>query len=191
MYKTSSNWVFGADGYFIFGNKLKEEASSIFNEILTSDGNIIDENGEFATVLLSERGFYIGGKAGRVIPVFGSNPNSGIMFIIGAGLLQHKIRIENDGNRAPQIIGDYKKGYDKLTNGFASNIFLGYVYFGNNRLLNFFGGIDYTIGWTQCRRDFNFDERITDETRRTDMLYSIRVGWIIPIYRHLQQKFYY
>lgn len=192
MLKFRSNWVIGAEGYFLFGNKLKEEATSIFDAIKTSTGDIIDQNGNFATVLLSERGFYTGGKIGKIFPKpFYVNANSGIFITTGVGLLQHKIRIENDGNRAPQILDDYKKGYDKLTNGLCIKEFIGYMFIGESQVLNFYAGFEFYQAWTMSRRSFDFPTMQQDTQKRIDQLYSFRIGWVIPIYKRMPDKYYY
>jgi len=189
-YKLKSNWVFGFDYTYMFGKNLTDEASTIFDNIKTSDGHIIDKYGQFSAVLLSERGFYTGLKIGKVIPFTKSNLNSGLLISFGMGLLQHKIFIENDGNVTPQIIGDYKKGYDKLTNGLALQQFIGYMYIGKSKLANFFVGVEFTQGFTQSRRDYDFNLMMKDETKRLDLLYSIRVGWIVPFYKREARDFY-
>ncbi|GAB4285134.1 MAG: hypothetical protein Kow0068_10390 [Marinilabiliales bacterium] len=183
--------LFIIEGNFLFGNQLKDEAQNIFQNIETSDGYIIDRQGEYANVILSERGFFIGGRAGRIIPVFKNNTNSGFMFNIGAGLLQHKIRIENDGNRAPQILNDYKKGYDRLTNGFTISEFVGYFHLDKNHITNFYGGIELYQAWTKCRRDFNFDTMEKDDKERLDLLFGIKIGWMIPVYKRMSDGHYY
>ena len=122
FYKTKSNWLFGADGYFMFRDTIKE--GDIFKSIETSDGNIIDGNGIYADIYLQERGCNISGRVGKMFPVWGPNKNSGFVFMAGPGFLLHKIRIENPDNTAPQIKGDYKKGYDRLTDGISVNEFI-------------------------------------------------------------------
>jgi len=189
FYKTKNNWIIGADGFFMFRDTIKE--SGIFNSISTKDGNIIDGNGIYAEIHLYERGFYAGAKGGKLFPVFGPNKNSGIVILCGAGLLQHKIRIENTNNTAPQIKKDYKKGYDRLTNGLAFNEFIGYMYLGNSRLVSFYAGFEFTQAWTQNRRSYNFDMMRPDETKRLDLLSGFKIGWIIPLYKRSPEKYYY
>jgi len=188
LFKTKKNWFIGADGFFIFRDKIKE--TGVLDSISTPDGSIIDGNGNYADVRLYERGFYIGLKLGKMFPVWGPNKNSGIVILCGPGFLQHKIRIENPGNEAPQVDGDYKKGYDRLTNGFALNEFIGYMYLGSRKLINFYAGIDLTQAWTKNRR-FNFDLMDTDNSKRFDILSGITIGWVIPIYRRSPNKYYY
>jgi hypothetical protein len=189
LYKTNKNWFWGADGFFMFRDTIKE--TSIFDSIKNSDGNIIDGNGIFAEVHIYERGFHMGFKGGKLIPVGGPNPNCGIILLGGVGFLQHKIRIENKDNAAPQIIDEYKKGYDRLTNGLALSQFIGYMYLGSSRLINFYAGVEFVEAWTQNRRSYNFDLMGPDNTKRTDLLYTIKVGWIIPLYKRSPDAFYY
>jgi hypothetical protein len=189
LYKTKKNWLIGADGFFMFRDTIKE--TGILDSINNSDGGIIDGNGIYADVRLYERGFYTGIKGGKLFPVWGPNKNSGIIVLIGAGLLQHKIRIENSGNSAPQISGDYRKGYDRLTNGFALSEFVGYMYLGNSRLVSFYAGFELVQAWTKNRRSYNFDLKGPDNTKRFDLLNGFRIGWIIPLYKQTPQKYYY
>jgi len=189
LYKTKKNWLFGVDGFFMFRDTVKE--NGILDSISTNDGSIIDGNGMYADIRLMERGFYTGLKVGKLFPVWGPNKNSGIVVMIGGGLLQHKIRIENTDNTAPQVKGDYKKGYDRLTNGFALSEFVGYMYLGNSRLVSFFGGFEFVQAWTKNRRSYNFDLMGPDNTKRFDMLNGFRVGWVIPLYKQAPQKYYY
>ena len=190
-FKHKTNWIIGAEFTYSFGQNMKEEAYSIFDNIKTSDGNITDKYGQASVILLSERGFYAGVKLGRVIPISKRNLNSGILLTFGLGILQHKIDIQNDGNVTPQIVGDYEKGYDKLTNGLALQQFVGYMYVGKSRLANFYAGMEFTQAFTQSRRDFDFTLMRKDDTKRLDLLSSIRVGWVIPFYKREAKDFYY
>ena len=189
FYKTKNNWIIGADGFFMFRDTIKE--TGIFNSISTKDGNIIDGNGIYAEVHLYERGFYAGIKGGKLFPVFGPNKNSGIVILCGLGLLQHKIRIENPNNTASQIKGDYKKGYDRLTNGLALSEFIGYMFLGNSRLVSFYAGFEFTQALTQNRRSYNFDMMRPDKTKRSDLLSGFKIGWILPLYKRSPEKYYY
>ena len=188
LFKTKKNWIFGADGFFMFRDKIKE--TDILKNISTSDGNIIDGNGLYADYNLYERGYNVGIKVGKIIPFYGPNKNSGITFLCGTGFLQHKIRIENPGNGAYQILGDYKKGYDRLTNGLSFSEFIGYTYLGNKKLLSFFAGFEFTQAFTQNRR-YNFDLMGYDNTKRHDYLSGFKLGWVIPIYKQAPNKYYY
>ena len=187
-FKTKNYWTFGINGSYFFGSNIKE--AGIFDSIISKDGYIIDQNGEFADVRLYERGFTVSVTAGRMFPFKKPNPNSGIEFNVGLGFIQHKIRIETIGNNVPQLTTAYKMGYDRLTNGFLLSENLGYLYLSNNRLLNFYFGFECLQGFTQSRRSYDYDLMKADTQKRLDILYGIKISWILPLYRKAPQEFY-
>lgn len=187
--KTKSNIIFGLEGAFMFGNKVKEP--NLMHGIKTSQGEIIDQQGIYAEIRLFERGFNVMAKGGKLLPLFGPNPNSGLAVIGGLGFLQHKIRLENPENTAPQIKDDYKKGYDRLSNGLATSLFIGYYNMSNSRLLNFFIGGEVMQAWTKNRRTYNFDIMGKDDKLYNDRLFSIKFGWMLPLYKRAPLDYYY
>jgi len=189
QWKTKKNWIFGIDGNFLFSEQVKE--NDILRQISTSQGYVIGQDGLYADVFLYERGFMFSGKAGKIFPVVGPNPNSGLVATLGLGLLQHKIRIEDKGNKAPQVNDDYKKGYDRLTNGLSLTEFLGYINFGSHRLINFMVGFEFTQAFTKNRRSFNFDTMERDDKSRLDLLFGLRAAWLIPVYKRVPKEYYY
>ncbi|OQX81477.1 MAG: hypothetical protein B6D61_00615 [Bacteroidetes bacterium 4484_249] len=190
-WKTDKNWIFGAEFIYIFGNDVKI-ADQIMNNLKTSEGGIIDMAGNFTSYSLYERGYYISGRFGKVFPVISPNPNSGIVIMGSVGYFQHKIKIEVTNNSAPQLNDDYKKGYDRLTGGIGVSEFIGYMYISDSRLLNFFAGFEFNQAWTSPQRDVNFDTMKPDEiSNRFDSLMGIKIGWIIPLFKRLPEKYYY
>lgn len=188
--KLKSNWIIGAEFNYIFGEDVKNR-DDVLRRIKTSDGEIIDGTGGFAAWQIFERGYYTSIKFGKLFPVFGPNPNSGIFITAGAGYFQHKIRIEVEQNTAPQLRDDYKRGYDRLTGGLATTQFVGYLYMGNSRIINFYAGFEFVQGWTKSLRDYNFDDMSYTDESRFDLLSGFKVGWFIPINRRAPEKFYY
>jgi hypothetical protein len=187
-YKTKKQWMVGANASYFFGKDIKE--TSIFDSIKNADGNIINTNGEFADIRLYERGVTFSVTAGRLFALGVPNPNSGIVANIGVGFLQHKIRIETIGNNVPQLDKEYKKGYDRLTNGILLSENLGYLYLSNNRLLNFYIGFECMQGFTKSRRSFDYDLMKQDTQKRIDMFYGGKIAWILPLYKKAPQEFY-
>lgn len=187
--KLHNNWVLGFEGNFLFGDQVKERQFLV--DLATSQGYLITKDGTYGDVLLYERGWQLQTKFGKIIPLIGPNDNSGILLLAGAGFIQHKIRIENQGAEIPYLEGDYAKGYDKLTNGWTLSGFAGYANFGNRKRINFFIGLEYMVGMTESRRDFDYDTRGKDELKRSDILYGLKAGWIIPFYKKLPNAFYY
>ena len=190
MYELKNGWSFSFEGNYIFRDGVKNQAD-LLSGILTSDGFLIDESGVFANVMLTERGFTLWTKVGKLLPVIGPNPNSGLLLQFGAGMMQHKIRIDVPNNTAPQLKGDYSKGYDHLCNGPALSQFIGYQHLGNSRKLNFFAGLEFVQAFTFSRRAYYFNDMVRPEEKRIDLLSSIKVGWHLPLYKKTKQSFYY
>ena len=190
-WKLRNNWIFGGEFGYIFGNNINS-SESIMSNLKTQSGHIIDLAGNFASFNLSERGYFISANAGKIIPILSPNPNSGLMISLSAGFLRHKIKIDVLENTAPQLWDDYKKGYDRLTGGFGIAEFIGYMYLSESRLINLYGGFEFTQAWTTPQRDVNFDTREPDPVQnRFDLLNGFRIGWIIPIFQREPKKFYY
>lgn len=188
--KTRSNWMFDADFSYIFGGDIKIE-DSLFKNIADDDGNIIDGNGQFAEVFTYERGYYATLGVSKILPVFSPNPNSGLTIGLGAGFMQHKIRIYNPENVAPQVCGEYKKGYDYLCNGFALRQFLGYTFFAPRKAYSFKAGFECVEAFTQGRRDYLFPIGGPDNEKRVDLLYGFKVYWTIPFKKETGRTIYY
>jgi hypothetical protein len=189
MVKTKSNWLISAEGNYIFGNNVKNSDSLIKN-IATPDGFVLDANGYYSEIGFGESGFNILAKFGKLIPVLSPNPNSGPAILAGGGFMQDKIRIHDGSGDTPQIDGDYKKGYDRLNNGWVVTGTLGYLFLSDSRLINFFAGLEFIQAWTKYRRDFNFDTMKQDKSSLSTQFYGINVKWMIPIYSRKPKDYY-
>ncbi len=190
MIKTKKNLLLGADGNFIFGDNLKN-GESLLESISTEEGFVIDHYGSPANISLYERGFHLQVKAGKLFNIIGPNPNSGLIITGGIGYLQHKIRIENNEGSAPQVLGDYAKGYDKLSGGPAISEFIGYLHLGNKKLFNFFAGIELVQAWTKAKRSYDFNLMGKDESNRFDTFFGAKIGWLVPLYQKVPDAYYY
>ena len=188
LMKNKQNFLYGFQGNFIFGDRIRED--TILNGLKTATGEIISTSGQFARVLAFQRGLTLSAQVGKIFPVFGPNPNSGIMVRIGAGYLQHKIRYEVRDVEVPQLSEENAKGYDRLTSGFMLNQFVGYQYLGNSRFANFMIGLEFYQGFTRGRRSWQWDSNTAQDEPRIDLLSGIRVGWTAPIYKREPKEFY-
>ena len=187
-FKSKSYLFLGINGGYFFGKNIKED---LFKNIENQDGSITGRDGQLADIRLYERGFNISGTIGAMFKHFKRpNPNTGFLFNIGFGFIQHKVRIETIGNGVPQLDTEYKKGYDRLTNGFLLTENLGYLFLSNNRIWNFSVSLECLEGFTQNRRTYNFDTMEHDSKKRLDVLYGVRVAWILPLYRNPPADFY-
>ncbi len=179
-YYTKNNWIFGLQGDFLFGKEVKTD---VLENLRGNEGYVYADDGGFADVQLRERGLVLSGHIGKVIPVSANNKRSGIRISAGAGMMSHKIRIQDE----PQVFvsslsGSYKKGYDRLANGLVLTEFIGYQHIANNRLVNFSIGVELYQGFTKGRRSFNFDTQLPGLEKRLDLLYGYRLTWTLPLF---------
>lgn len=190
FYKTRSNWIIGAKSDFILGNKIEEDG--FLSNLNNQDQTFITAAGFRRNIETYERGYTVGLQLGRIINFSKKNPDNGLMLVTSAGFIQHKIHIvTRNAGEIPQLSGDYKKGYDRLTNGIYLEQFAGYTYFANNGLVNFHIGVDILAGFTQGRRDYLFDVQKAGTDKRLDILFGIRGGWFIPIFKRKSEEFYF
>lgn len=188
MYKTKKNWIVGLEGSYMFGKNVRED---VLSQLRTSNGTIIDNEGFPADLRITERGIGVSLNFGRIFKFLSANPNSGLMVTVGGGYLQHKINLYDAQNKIAAIQGELRYGYDRLTNGFSTNQFLGYLFLSENRMLNFYFGMEAYQGYTRSVRKLNYDTGLADTEQRLDLLHGIRFGWILPLYQRKPNNFYY
>jgi hypothetical protein len=183
VYKDKKNFLYSLDMNYEFGTKVKIE-DSIFKDLFTQEGFIIDGDGLFAEVFTYERGWIGLGKIGKIFPVFGPNENCGPFIMVGAGYMTHKIRIYNQDMTAPQIKDEYKKGYDRLTGGYCFSQQIGYHHIGNKKAYSFTVSFEIIEAFTKPMRNYQFDLKGPESSStRTDILYGLRLSWMIPLFR--------
>lgn len=179
-FMTSNNWIFGLDGQILFGNEVKTD---VLAPLRSPEGFIFADNNQAADIQLRERGMYLGLTVGKLIPLSKQNKRFGLRTMVGGGLLQHRIRIQEDPQGfVIQLTGDYKKGYDQLSNGFALYEFIGIQLNSINRRINFYAGFEFIQGFTENRRDVNFFAEEQETTPRLDLLLGFKLGWMLPFY---------
>jgi hypothetical protein len=189
-YKTKSNWIFSIGGHYMFGNNVVGK-DSLLSNLINSSNIIIGANGEQAFVDISQQGYRLDFQLGKIFPWAAPNPNSGFIFTLGGGFVEHWIRYNAEGDNVPQIRGDYHKGYDRLTNGIFIQEFIGYHFQGSTKLLNFYGGFEFTQGFTGNRRSYDMPTMSVKDEKYNDFLFGFRIGWMIPFYKRNQDKYYY
>jgi len=190
-YKLANNFYFSVGVNYLFGGKVKED--TILKNILADNGQLIGNNGSYVNVRLQEAGFVVPFSVGKIIPMKGISPNknSGLYVEVGGQFIQHKIAIQTAQSRVYAASDAYKKGYDRLTNGFGVKEAIGYRFYDSKGFYNFDIGFVFSQNFTQNRREVNIDTGIKDETKRMDLLQGFRVSWIYPIYQRAPEKFYY
>jgi hypothetical protein len=187
LFKERRTWIIGVEGAYFFSKNVKED---VIAQMKTNEAFIIDNEGFPADLRITQRGFNAYLVIGKVFPKLGHNPNSGLVTTFGFGYLQHKIKLYDAEQKIAAVKGDMAKGYDRLSGGFAMNQFIGYLYFSNNRLINFLAGFEFHQAFTKSYRGFNYDTGLPDTKERRDYLIGFRVGWILPLYKRTQDFYY-
>jgi hypothetical protein len=193
LYKTKSNWVFGVKCDFIEGNVIRQDSlmANIVDHYSAHSGNLyefINTAGQRIGIPVYEKGYVIGLQAGKIIKLKPSHPDDGLLLLTSAGFIQHKIDIYDKDKTVSQLQGQYLKGYDRLTNGSFIEQYAGYAYFSKRRLINFTLGLDALFGFTQDRRSYLYDVMRTDNGNKLDILFGIRGGWFIPIFKRKSEE---
>ena len=187
--KNKKNFFYGMKAYFIFGGKIQD--SSIFNNINTELGYIIDGNGTYANIILLQQGFSSNAYVGYALHNK-ENSCNGIYLSFGLGFLQHKINIETKNQYIPQLSSEYKKGYDQLTNGLSTHYNIDYMIIDDKNKFKIFTGINYSLAFTKNRRTYDFStSNVSENQIRLDQLLGIHFGIIIPINRRNNDEFHY
>ena len=184
-----NNLFYGLEGGYIFSNNVKD--TTVFENITTLSGIIIGADGKYSDVNLMQRGFdsYI-----FVGYAYHSKDNnlSGVYLSAGLGFLQHQIFIDTKNQNIPQLYENYKKGYDRLTNGISTKWEASYKYYSPNGQFQIFTGVNMTIAYTKNKRPYLFDKAAyTSNIGSWDNLLGINFGVIIPIQRKNEEEFHY
>ena len=176
---TKSNWIFGLEFSFMFGDTVKED---VLSHLRLSNGEILGADNAYADAFTRERGMFLGLNVGKLIP-FRANSRSGLRVTAAAGLFSHYVRIQDEANSLPQLEGDYIKGYDRLARGLAFRQFIGYQHVSESKRVNFYIGLEFTQGFTSNIRAVNFDTGLpTSADRRFDGLVGLKAAWILPFF---------
>lgn len=187
--KFKSNIYLGFKMDYVFANTVREEG--VLDNIRTKDGGIIEIGGQQSNPILDIEGYTVSIMAGYLFPILGPNPNSGFLISAGPCFLQHRIQIDYRDAQIPQLEDDYISGYDRLTNGFGLNEFVGYMFFSKRKLINMYAGFDFMQTWTKNQREYNYDEGKADVEVRNDNMVGFRIGWILTLYRRAPDPYYY
>jgi len=180
-YKTSSNWIISIDGQYSFGGNVKNQGQ-LLNTILTTNGNILNETGNYGQIDINQRGWSGTIDVSKTVDFLALNANSGVNFLIGAGYLSHNINFNTPGSDLPQVMDEYDKGYDELSGGFMLKQAIGYVYLSDNRRVNCKLSFIMMEAFTTNYRGFSYSTGRAVEGSMLDLIYGFQFQWMLPIY---------
>lgn len=188
--KWSSNFGISAEWGYLFGGEIPNRLTAIKN-LTTSNGEMLNSSGSFAQVNINQRGTYFYLNAEQTFNQFGHNPNSGLNIGLGGGYFWHWLNVDNVGNDSPQLLDQYKLGYDRLGMGFSLKESIGYLHLSQNRLLNFKLCFELSQIWSQDQRAYYYPEGQLSDAIQMNFMYSLKLHWYIPIYLGGKTEEYY
>lgn len=177
LFKKKFNGIISLEGSIMFGDNVKED---VLSPLRLSNGAILGNNGAFVDVFLRQRGTYVGLVVDKIIKKRKANEHSGLFISGGIGVMQHNIRLNIDSNNAPQIDGNYQKGYDRNTLGLALKQKIGFINIGKVSSVNYQIALSITEGFTKSTRGLNFDTMMKDDKSRIDIIVGLDFKWMIP-----------
>ena len=182
---SKNNLFAGIHGSMMLGPIVKED---VISNLRNSTGELISQQQDLAIITLKQRGFTVGIHAGTFIPLIKSTNSHGIRLKLGANILTHYIIFNNETASANQLLGDYGRGYDRLTRGFGVEEFIGYQFVSESGSIKVFAGINSIQGFTRNLRPYNFDTRERDDASRFDVLTGFRIGVAFKLYESSEGK---
>lgn len=185
--KHNFNWGFNYNRFL--GNRF--QLDSLFGGIVGPSQQVLDKNGNVAVIRYYMRGYSAQLYFGKALKVFPKAKYGRLQVTMGAGILQHRIKMRFDKGLLPQLEGDYADGYDRLCNGFMLTQTVNYQYY-NVGSLSFFAGFNFTQSFTQNQRNWDYGTMRHDSRNRHDNYIGISAGILIPVpFRSVQSKDYY
>ncbi len=188
--KLKTNWTFGGQVSFITGGNVKNETELVSN-IISSSGALASD-GRTTQISMDERGMNFSLNIGKVYPIFGSNKNSGLWLQFGAGYLYHKIKIEDIDAKSPIFLDEeILKGYDNLSAGPSTSQSIGYIHLSDKKVVNFYVGLEFIQAYTKNLRKYSYQEMKPVSGSKFDSLIGIKIGWVIPTYKRVTDKYHF
>lgn len=189
-YKFRSGVYITLQGGGLAGDRVHEEGllEGLYLWSFYESGTVafIDENGKIFSPTFRQRGWTASVRVGWIVSRLrlpGQNPNCGPFVEVGGGYLMHRIFIDKArSEKLPLLEGEYLKGFDRLTGGWGAVQSIGYRFFSNRGLINFFVAVEAGQYITRSLRGYMYDRGEKDTQRRQDFWVGFRVGWSVPLY---------
>ena len=191
--KTKRNWMFNLNFGFQFATDNVKIKNEILRDIMTPGDNpfVISDGGTNAGVIASNRNLNGKFSFGKIVPLWFSNANSGLMITVGAGWLQHQIVYQATREVASQLEGDYKYLYDRQMKGPIVSGFIGYLFFSKYSFANFYIGVQFDQAWTTMSRPYQADLRSGDSKTYIDRMVTLKAAWVFQFQNSTSQRVHF
>lgn len=172
-YEFSNNVYVGVHGSYMLGSFVKED---VIKPLRIKTGELISQQKSFVKITLKQRMYNLGVHFGKFINISKKKNQHGPVLQFGVGLLTHYIIFNDEFASTVQLLGNYGKGYDRLTRGYNISQFIGYKYKNADGRLNVYAGIQLLEANTKSLRPIDFDTGKYGGAGRLDVLAGFRVG---------------
>lgn len=190
IFKGRHNFYVTTGWYFLFSDSVAQPG--VIDPLLIPGNFAIGDNGLLSAVGIMQRGFVVPLSIGKIFPIIKShNPNSGLYVELGGQFIQHKTHLRAIDERVTLLSGDYRKGYDKMSNGLGIREMIGYRYFSKGGNVNFAAGFVFSQNFTRNRRSVDFITGQRNDELRMDLLSGFRVSWTYAFYRRAPNSVYF
>jgi hypothetical protein len=186
LYKTTNNWLLGANGGFIYGSTVKQDY--IFANIATATGQFITQYNDLTTIRPQEQGFNIQFTFGKIIPFTTKMPDAGLMLMTGVGTVADKTAVNVKVAELPQLSPEYRKGYDRMCAGPVISQFVGYNYMARGKYLSGYVGLQFDLSYTLNVRPYDFYAMGKLNDQGVDLFLGLKVGFVIDKWLQSSEK---
>lgn len=198
-YKLKTNWLFSVDGGIVIGSDNLRDRYDRMGSVYSDDYYplVISTGGVDAEAACFNRALSFRAGAGKILPFnMQRNPNSGLALRLLGGFWQQKTIFMLNNEHAPQLEGDYARLYDHKRRGFSLTQSVGYHFMSNeSSMLNFSVTAELTQIWSHSVRDYVIDNLLgihgPDNNKYFDLLFNIKVCWMIPLKGRTTYDFYF
>lgn len=175
-YGLKKDWIVGIEANIFYGKVVKED---VLAPLRVDDNPLLGINETFSSILLRERGSSGYLTVEKVFSFQEESTHRGLKIGLGAGLMQHFVRIQDDTQNNSYLQGDYIKGFDRFTFGPAIKQAVGYHFYSDAFTYNFSLMLEFEQGFTKNIRNVNFDTMMQDSARRLDMMINLKAKFYI------------
>lgn len=188
-YNAPLNLRYGVSFDYLFGIKVNEDPiSNLRNE----NGVFLGLDNNYATVLLRMRGILLDAVVTKTFPILKNNRSTGIEIGIGAGIMQHKIRIQPESNNIPLFTNETVRGYDRNTIGPSIKQIVGFHWRAIKSNANMSLLLEVTEGFTSPTNPVDFNTGNINNDSRLDIDMAVKLAYYLPLKRKVPvEEIYY
>lgn len=189
MVKSKENYIYDLDFTYYWSDNLNQPYS-LFPNLVTSNGLVIDRFGTNGAISTSLRSFAFMAKFGKIFYSLKKNPNSGFFGTFGVGYQTSYFYINAQEDLVPQLSNDYAKGYDRLRGGVSLSQAIGFMHFDERNLLNYIIQFEVKENFAQPLREYDMGLGKKDTNSYKDLYFGLKVSWMFTFKKKVKDFYF-